>query len=296
MKKVHQLLGLEKPVPGLFGIEIEAEGKNMREVHNKYWKTVDDGSLRGHYPDKSAEFVINKPITREEVEPALDSLIQELEGATFDFSFRTSVHVHVNVQDLTEAQTLNMIYAYLLLEEPLVNFCGRERKGNRFCLRVVDAEDTVEVLRTGFNGGLQYLMAQDPNAVRYSALNIASLRKYGSIEFRAMRGNIDKEVIKDWTEALYALKAYAITKKSPKEILQEYQALDADGFMRQVLGGLYQTFKYPRMVKEIQRSFSLTLDLPYAYKEKVEDAPVKGIAPKAPAAVRPRANRAIVDF
>lgn len=286
MKKVHQLLGLDRPLDGLFGIEIEAEGKRMQNVDNEFWMTENDRSLRGHFPENAAEFVLKKPIGKNAVGAAMDSLIESLPDAEFNFSFRTSVHVHVNVQDLTEEQVMNMIYAYTLLEEPLVNYCGRERKGNRFCLRIVDAENTVEILRTMFTKGLKWGMMLDQNGIRYSGLNIAALKKYGSIEFRSMRGNMDKEVILNWTRALGLLKEYAITKKNPKEVLEHYNNSEPAAFMKDILKDVFDVFKYPRMVKEIQRSYSLTLDLPYAYTDKEEEgrkkAEIKFEYPQAP--------------
>lgn len=270
MKKVFELLRKEKPVDGDVGIEIEAEGRNMQEVDTKFWKTEDDGSLRGRFPESRAEFVLKRPISLKDVPAALQNLQAALPEAKFDFSFRTSVHVHINVQDMTEVEVMNFIYLYLLLEEPLVNFCGRERKGNRFCLRLVDAEGMLKHISRTFSDGLRYAMALDGNAVRYSAINLASLKKYGSLEFRAMRGNLEQETLNVWADTLCTLRDKAKKYGCPKDILKEFQELEPKDFMKTVLAHNYENFTYPRMVREMQRSFSLSLDLPYAYKEQQE--------------------------
>jgi hypothetical protein len=269
MKKVFQLLKKDAPIKGEVGIEIECEGKNMVPVDFGGWKTEDDGSLRGHFPDSRAEYVLAKPIMAKEVQEKVDFLRTELKEATLDFSFRTSVHIHINVQDLTEAQVMNFVYTYLLLEEPMVNFCGRERKGNRFCLRIADAEGIIGYYSKMFAKGLAYIMAVNENDLRYAGINLASLKKYGSIEFRSMRGCMDAETLHIWANSLMAIKKYAEEKKVPLDINREFSNGAPRDFLRTVLGEYAVYFEYPRMAKEIQRSFSLTLELPYMYKEQV---------------------------
>lgn len=270
MKKVFQFLSKSKAIPGDVGIEIECEGKKIQVLDGKYWKTEQDGSLRGRFPDEASEFVLKKPIDVKEVIPAMEELINHQKDAKLDFGYRTSVHVHVNVQDLTSDELMNFIYTYLLLEEPLVNFCGRERKGNRFCLRVQDAEGFVFTLADVFRQGVPAAIRLDENSIRYSSLNIASLRKYGSIEFRAMRGNMDAELINIWCNSLVSLREFSKQFKEPKDVVRAFLDHDPKDFMKEALGEWYSYYTYPRMVKEIQRSYSLSLDLPFAFKSYKE--------------------------
>jgi hypothetical protein len=271
MKKLYQLLGNRHPTQGDVGIEIEVEGQDLVPVNNKWWKTEDDGSLRGRFPDEKAEYVLNQPILRKDVRPVLKVLAKALENSKLNFSFRTSVHVHVNCTDLSMTQIYNVIYTYLLLEEPLVSFCGKERKGNRFCLRLQDAEGLLDTLTKMFQLGDRGIDLIRQDAIRYASINIGSLLKYGSLEFRAMRGNLDVDVLKTWTEALMRVRDFGANAKSPKEVYEMYSNLGPEGFFSEVLGNLSEHFRYPRMVKEIQRSFSLSLDLPYSYKEVKEE-------------------------
>jgi hypothetical protein len=265
MKQYFQLLGKKAPIKGDIGIEIEAEGKGLQEIHNDYWRTERDGSLRGEYPNRSAEFVLNHPISLPEVVPALEMLIKALPKAVFDFSYRTSVHVHINVQELTHTQMLNMVYTYLLLEEPLMTYCGKSRKANRFCLRLCDAEGVLEIIRIMFQKGEGTHPLANDN-VRYAAINLAALSKYGSLEFRGMRGNIEIPVIHTWTRALMSLREYAVKQKTPKDILNRMEAIGPRAFIKEVLGQeLYELFNYPRILKDMARSYSISMDLPYAF-------------------------------
>lgn len=274
MKKVFQFLSKKSAITGDVGIEIECEGKKIQAVDTKFWQTEQDGSLRGRFPDEAAEFVLKKPIDIKNVPEALQELAEHQKNAKLDFGYRTSVHVHVNVQDLTNDELMNFIYTYLLLEEPLVNFCGRERKGNRFCLRVQDAEGLIFTLNEVFKQGVPEAMRVSEEAIRYSSLNIASLRKYGSIEFRAMRGNLDVDLITIWASSLVSIREFSKRFKEPKDVVRAFLDHDPKEFMKEALGEWYSYYTYPRMVKEIQRSYSLSIDLPFSFKSYKEPEPV----------------------
>ena len=99
MKKLHELLGCKITKDPHVGIEIEAEGGNIQCVDTAYWRSEDDQSLRGRFPDERHEFV-SRVLKAHAISNALDELIDKQKGAKFDFSFRTSTHVHVNCTDM----------------------------------------------------------------------------------------------------------------------------------------------------------------------------------------------------
>jgi hypothetical protein len=176
MQKLHELLG-KAPLQGDVGLEIECEGVGFKKVDNDFWRCEDDGSLRGVYPSTRIEYVLRKPIPVDQVKAAVINLKAALPNAVPEFSFRTSVHVHVNVLELTEAQLLTFIYTYLLLEEPLMSLCGKERKGNRFCLRYQDADGMSGVLSQVFSKGVNSLGNYGEGDIRYAAMNLAAIIK-----------------------------------------------------------------------------------------------------------------------
>lgn len=264
MKKIFELLGLSSAVKGDVGVEIECEGTNLlmtEEKGSKYWKTVNDGSLRGEFPRTCAEYVLVRPIVITAVKDALNELQGILKNATFKFSFRTSVHVHVNVQTLTELQLLNFVYLYLLLEEPLMNYCGKERKGNRFCLRLVDAENMLEAITKWVTSSFDHVRIL-PEGMRYSAINLAAIRKYGSVEFRGMRGTMDQGVLCNWVNALHTLREHARTARDPQEIYEAFCNAGATEFIAKIFGDQAPLFMYPRVEQDVCRSFSLSIDIP----------------------------------
>lgn len=286
MKNIAQLLG-QRLCEGDVGVEIECEGEGIRITDSLFWCTEKDGSLRGEFPYGAAEFVMARPVGIEHVGVALDSLIEDQKEAKFAFSFRTSVHVHVNVQTLTEPEMLAFLYLCLLVEEPLMNFCGETRKGNRFCLRYSDAEGFDKTLDDLFNRGCNIVHKLQGDKIRYAAINVHALQKYGSIEFRGMRGNMDKGVILPWCETLIHLRNRAKELGSPINVFNRYISMGNADFIAESLGPHSEKFLYDGHQKDVERSFSLTIDLPHIFKGRKEE-----VAPErvfvAPVA-RPRA-------
>lgn len=293
MKKLHELLGKDN-VAGDVGIEIEVEGAGLREVNNVYWHSEDDASLRGRYPDSRCEYVLQQPIKLGSVVAAMKNINDILVDSKPVFSHRTSVHVHVNVLDLTEDQLFSFIYTYMLIEEALFNYCGNVRKCNRFCLRLQDADVIAITLSNIFKKGVEYLMALPQDTIRYSAMNLAAVAKYGSVEFRGMQGTLDSNTINTWTTALISVRNFACHQKDVLDVHDLYVRMGAEKFLEHVLGDLSSVFKYPKMVKDIQRSYSLSIDLPYAYKE-YKERPVKEPAPKKNEIKGVKFDRIIVD-
>lgn len=270
MKKIHEILRLDR-CEGDVGLEFEVEGKGMQLVNTRKWRTERDGSLRGEYPSECAEFVLKRPIRVDAVEEAMDELRANLPAAEFNFSFRTSTHVHVNVQDLTVDEMLAFLYLVLLFEKPLMSLCGESRQGNRFCLSLSDAEGYLNILEKMFKN-CNYTMARlDGNAIRYAAINIHSLKKYGSIEFRGMRGNFDKNVMLPWCETLVNLREVAEGFGNPIEVYNKYVSTPTQKFAEDCLGEHAHIFLADGSYRDIERSFSLTIDLPHQFKHKEEE-------------------------
>lgn len=279
MKKVHELLKL-RPCAGDVGIEIEVEGNNLNPIDSPRWKTEDDGSLRGEYPRERSEYVLRKPIRITHVKEALDELIEHQKDAKINFSFRCSAHVHINVTDLTESQLLAYLYLCVLLEEPLMNICGNERKGNRFCLRISDADGYTKFLNRLFEDGIVAMRHIHANSVRYSAINIASLSKYGSIEFRGMQGTLDKDVLIPWVQVLYRLREAAKKFNDPVAVHDAFISMSNEDFARKYIGRHANLFDIQSVSKEMDNSFSLSIEMPHKFlKLEKREPPIEEPVP-----------------
>ena len=234
MKTVRELFETNH-TKGEVGLEIEMEGTNLHiDEDLGFWRGEADGSLRG---DESIEYVLRKPVPRNQVAKALDELYVALreQEATIDMTHRTSVHVHINVQQLEVNEVYNFICLYLIFEDMIMDaMCSESRKGNLFCLRASDAEYLYEHIERAIeHKDLRWLNEGD---VRYSALNLLALHKFGSLEFRALQGTDDPDLIKRWVGTLLKMKDKAKTFKSPKEIIEGFSMRGTEEFTKFIFG------------------------------------------------------------
>lgn len=216
------------------GIEIEAEGSNLWPKSLNYWHIDSDGSLRGN-PD-SAEYVLRSPVRRSRVRSRLEYLTNALKknNAVISPSDRCGVHIHMNVQTMDMEDLFKLCTLYYLFENVLTHWCGEDREGNLFCLRAKDAEALMEeLINVKTSGNFSNLTT---NSYRYSALNLAALQKYGSIEFRAMRTPEDFNQINTWVVLLLKLKDYIKTFNSEAELMKKVSTLGPLNLGREIFG------------------------------------------------------------
>jgi hypothetical protein len=208
---------------GDIGIEIECEGQNLFNSPLRYWAVHSDGSLRnspeGHPP---LEYVLRKPMSRKEVSEALEYLTLKLRGAKSRVldSHRTSVHVHFNCQQWTLKEIFTFVSLYLIFENALVEFSGPDRVGNLFCQRAKDSQFWIySIVRAFQTGTFRDVFSEN---FRYTSCNTASLHKFGSIEFRSMRGTIDRETIENWIDLLDKIRQKSKTFKDPYDLYEKF--------------------------------------------------------------------------
>lgn len=261
MSKIYEKLRLLEPkYTGTFGIEIECEGNNLTPIDSQYWRTEDDGSLRGRFPESRCEYVLKKPLKYKSAMLAVGHLLnQQRADVEFNFSFRTSVHIHVNVSDMEWEEYLAFCYTWLLCEGPLMDFCGESRKANRFCLRSRDSEGVVDIILKLINDAT-FVNIQE-NDVRYAALNVGATAKYGSLEFRGMRGTTDVDVLSKWMLTLGNMREYCLGK-SIQDVHKDIWEIGNKAFLEKVTGS--PDFWNKNADSEMDYSFSMTIQLPYA--------------------------------
>ena len=196
---------LEETLQRNVGIEIEVEqcGKEKFSLFSgmHVWIVETDQSLRGV---NAFEFKSVFPITCAEGIIGIENffrmvdILREQKKAKFAFSERTSIHVHVDVRDLTETQIKAAVKLYAIFENSFFDLIGRDRKHNIFCIPV--CETAVFDDKHGDWRG---------NWDKYCAINLATLDSYGTLEFRGMAGNDNPQLIIAWIMIVTALVEYA---------------------------------------------------------------------------------------
>ena len=234
MKKVKDMFFKGKNIRGEVGIEIEMEGRGFPHEDLDSWYSKEDGSLRGD----SREYVLIRPCKRDDVPARLESLSRDLKevGATIKPSYRTGVHIHVNIRALTFVQTFNFIFTYMMLEHLMMEYAGEGRAGNLFCLRVEDAEGVMDNMRKVIK--TKSLAHFHTDEVRYSSMNLKAIKQYGSIEFRGLPFIGDFEKVGTWASLLLAIKDYSLTLKTPQELAENISKLGPVKLCEEIFGDL----------------------------------------------------------
>ncbi len=241
---------------GLFGYELEVEGVNLPDATSG-WRVTKDGSLRG----ESYEYVLYEPDELENVLSRFDTLVKSLtrKGTEVKFSYRTSTHVHMNVLDLTKEQIQSLFYIAHLVEDALVRYSGEPRVGNRFCLRAKDAEAMIGqfiywLTTYGFPA-----LSQDH--LKYSAINFATMHHYGSIEFRSLRGTLDKDVVVPWLNVLKNIYNFA-TEMSAKDVAALVKK-SPNTLLESVFKEYLPLFHYSNIEQDVKDAYFLLIEVPH---------------------------------
>ena len=207
---------------GIVGIEVEQESHTALELPElDGWSVHNEGSLRGF----GFEYVLSPPLPTEKALSYTEILFKQLAQEPNykpTSSIRTSIHAHFDVTKYSFNQLLTFTGVYWMLEEFLSDFAGETRKGNLFCIRLKDSLYFSKVLSEVLSkpGKLKVMLCSEH--MRYSSLNFASLSKFGSLEFRLMRGTANVEEVKLWVNALECIRLYALKFNNLKEFVETF--------------------------------------------------------------------------
>lgn len=174
------------------GLECEIEAiQKGKNIPFHIFGCKEDHSLRNN----GWEYV-SSPETRGTLVEGF-KLLQEflnLDMAKDPFSYRTSVHVHVNAASMTGKQAKNMLLLYALFEEFFFSLAKPERRNNIHCVPLTDTH-----LPNRYHKDIFHLKG---NWTKYAALNITRLNDLGTFEFRHLHGTGDVEEIGVWLKIL----------------------------------------------------------------------------------------------
>lgn len=218
---------------GDVGIEIECEANEaLPKVNGKGWVSHEDPSLRGF----NQEYVTAGPIPLNTVAEHLDNLLRQVDAKKVKDSYRTSVHIHKNVLKYSPLSIWNALSAYWIMEEMVHKYCGENRQYNTFCLRLRDAEAILDACLYDISLDYPFRSFKDNDTIRYGGANLAAIRKFGTIEFRGMRGTMDKEIIKTWCHEVSSIvDTAAIQFDSPEHLLDTFYHEDKEKFVDRFL-------------------------------------------------------------
>lgn len=194
------------------GVEVEVEGATKlpefeEDTGTQFWKTHEDGSLR----NKGIEFVFVEPLRGADIVTAIEGLCSEAKRLKYVTSDRTGIHVHIDIRNLTPDQLHAMCLVYAIFEKALFHYIAPDRYVSNFCVPWGEAGGSLMELgqllhSSSDNGKVHAFQAQH----KYSALNIESANRLGTVEFRHMHTTFDAEAILTWVNICLSIKKFAL--------------------------------------------------------------------------------------
>lgn len=273
-----------------FGVEVELEGENIRTAAknvNTWWTIHPDNSLRAHAGD-CLEYVFSRPYDFKDTQEAIDILFDFLNGPKVKVSesYRTSIHVHINMAKETYRTIFNYMTLCIIFDELLVSQNGDHRIGNNFCLRAKDAVGQIVDLITSVQNGHFFYNIHKNN--RYSSINFASLTKFGTIEFRSLECTIHKGRVMHWINTLARLKEFAKTFQNPTEIVQKFSQMGPLEFLSKALGPYAMKYvQVPQASDMLHSGMRLAQDFAYCSSWTNYGEEVKGLQVPPPPKKKP---------
>lgn len=184
--------------PFLMGVELELENVHGELRHGvPFWETHNDESLR----NDGLEFVFEGPMYGGAALAAVDAFYavpQDYTGGA-----RTSTHIHVDASKLTVGAMRAIIGLSYILEDALFSSVLAARKWCGYCMPLTEmahsrlralllSQDTATFTITGVKA--------NANAEKYYGLNISSLLKHGTLEYRYFPGAPTKDELLSWMD------------------------------------------------------------------------------------------------
>lgn len=138
-----------------------------------------------------------------------------------DFSWRTSIHVHLECIQMDVHDFKKLLLLYFLFEESLFQFVDPERREhNIFCTPITRTffypfyefinNSTTEKLANSYRDMVNHIK-------KYSAVNFEHMYDFGTLEFRHLKGTDDLKFLSTWIKLL--LKLYQSAKTLSMETI-----------------------------------------------------------------------------
>jgi hypothetical protein len=234
----RKMFSRESPLfPTATGIEVEIEDVRNPTVDPGLWRFTNDSSLRNGIE------LISHPLENGEILSALSALdifYKRNSGAVF--SHRCSIHIHLNVSQITYEQLIVMLGFYLTVENLFFAAFFPHRKGNNYCYPLANTQMTQ-------NDISRRRLSRE--TWKYAAVNCYHLMDFGTLEFRQHPGTKDVFQLLTWIKTLQNIFTYA-------------QETKLDDF-KEVLWGLNTSSGYTEYVRRALPDWTVPVEPDHMY-------------------------------
>jgi len=183
------------------GIEIEVENINpnavMKDLRDT-WEITHDGSLRP--PNRSAELRSPKPgYSGKALVNSIDALATSKNLCNGTFGWRAALHLHIDMRDKDSRDLHMAVVLYSLLEPYIFAWDGTGRHESRFCMPWwVCSSDMATALNIIYADSDPIFKHHIYRFSKYTALNLAPLMRFGTVEFRHAQSTIDRSKLLEY--------------------------------------------------------------------------------------------------
>jgi len=249
------------------GLELEIENESGRS-DLRHWNRVEEGSISHGF-----EYVLAGPKAGVELQDALIEMQQAMEGSSATFSERTSVHIHINILDMTFLQLVSFLALLVMLEKVLYKYVEPHRTTNHFCWAFGDCEELIEIvkrLRAASERSPDHLRDSiqrelQTEACKYAGINLSAIKNYGSLELRMHHGTADTAALLRWINIIQSIKAYAMVESNtPSNILDNKISNGIPSIFENILGSYSGLLEYQGYEEDILYGIRLAQDFIYS--------------------------------
>lgn len=200
----------------LMGVEYEVEDYEggLRNGANS-WSAHNDASLRN-----GVEFVFSRPLSGAVAVSALQDF--EHSEHTFNTSERTSTHIHFNAADGCTIGQVRSLFALMYMIEPAVfRIASEDRKWCSYCQPLTDYSPQRLIRLLASSDRQQFVEAArgERHQDKYYGMNMSSLSRHTTIEFRYFPGVVNFEATLKWINLLQTLRNAAYSTHDPRAII-----------------------------------------------------------------------------
>lgn len=239
------------------GVEFEFEGVGLhrlellKEGWTKYWQAKPDRSLH----DQGMEYVFADPLWGIDAVTAVEKLCEWAASKKFKASMRTGLHVHVDVRDMDHDQLARLNILYALFERAVYRLAGNNRDNNVFCLPWYKADHMVGHVSKINTPNTDIRSASEALAnEKYGGLNLDTLARFGSVEFRHALATTDAEWVIRWINVCLSFKKAAQKLDMPPlALIHNMSARGPVELARLVFEDMFDTINYPQLEEEVWR-------------------------------------------
>jgi hypothetical protein len=241
--RVGRTLGKRTILTPRVGIELEYEGVKVPiQGLTPLWWTDIDHSLR-----TGGVEIISKPLRRNQIADEVATAVKVAKMAGAKVTPRCGLHVHVNATQLTWSNLYKFVVYYTLMEPQIFADMAPGRENSHFCVPTWTNTALTEYmyndgqkLRSGINipgckskdwakaaayitggGGIRskLMMIVTP---KYAALNMSSLKKFGTLEFRQAPSSLDPMFITRWANLLLDIQEESARYDDATDVVRAY--------------------------------------------------------------------------